>query len=118
MGGNFLGARKPTGITVHALSDQIFAAFGTELVTLDRTGANIGGDKIVACKIEVGSFRFKVGAGDSDDEMAPVATPGDHVDGIQSVQFAVADGIFYLYRNNVMSVQGEGASDIMTYWFV
>lgn len=119
MGGDFLGARKPhdTGVPIHALSDQIFAAFGTELISLDRTGAEIGADKIMACKIEVGSFRFKVGFGDSDDDFAAPAET-DVTAGNQSVQFAVADGIFYLSRNNIMSFQGEGASDIMTYWFL
>lgn len=110
------GARIPDDFKIihHALDSQIFHIFGTELVTLQRSD---GEARRMACKVEVGTFRFQAGVGDTDDNLAaPSAT--DVINGTGSVQFVVADGIFYLSRNNIMSIQGEGGSDILTFWFL
>ena len=114
--GELDGARPPHdgAIVVHALDSQIFQAFGTELVTLERAE---GARRRIACKVEVGAFRFKVGFGDTDDVLA-VATVPDHEVGDGSVAFVVADGIFYLSRPNIMTFQGVGGSDVMSYWFI
>ncbi len=113
---SFEGARTPddTKVPVHAIDSQIFHMFGTELVTLQRAD---GAARTMVCKVEVGSFRVQVGVGDTDDNLdAPAAT--EVVNGTGSVQFVVTDGIFYLSRANLMSFQGEVASDIFTYWFI
>lgn len=114
--GDFNGARKPddTKVPVHALNDQIYSIFGQELVVLNKAE---GGARTMVLKVEVGSFRFLVGAGDTDDNMA-APSETDVVAGGQSMQFVVADGIQYLSRPNQLAIQGEGGSDILTYWFI
>ena len=116
--GEFLGARPPSAenaVRVTALDSQLFHAFGTELVTLQKTGLIARG--IIACKVEVGAFRFRAGLIDSADNLTvPVAA--DHIVGDGSVLFAIADGVFYLSRPEFLVIQGTGASDILTYWFL
>jgi len=117
MTGNFRGARAPTGesaISVTALTDQLFHAFGQELIQLQRTNDD---DRIIAVKVEVGSFRVKVGVGDTDDDLA-APTESDVVAGAGSLQLIPGDGILYFSRNEHMSLQGEGASDICTFWYL
>ncbi len=115
----FQGARTPENaneVTVHALDSQIFSAFATELVNLAK-GTGIGTPSIMACKVEVGTFRFKLGPGDTDDDLA-IPTTEDHTDGSGSVAFVPADGIFYLSRPQILTFQGTGGSDVMSYWFI
>jgi len=117
MPGNFRGARTPSGehaIPITAISDQLFHAFGQELIQLQRT---VDADRIIAMKVEVGSFRIKVDIGDTDDDLAaPGAT--DVTAGAGSLQIIPSDGIVYFSRNEHMSIQGEGASDILTFWYL
>lgn len=114
--GDYKGARPAEhgAVPVHALNDQIYSIFGAELVVLSKAESDA---RLMAIKVEVGSFRFKVGIGDTDDNMA-APTETDVVNGLQSMQFVVADGIQYLSRNSEMTIQGESGSDILTYWFV
>lgn len=113
---SFEGARIPDDfkVPVHAIDSQIFHMFGVELITLARVTDE---PRTMVCKVETGSFRIKIGVGDTDDALA-APTETDVENGGGSVQFVVTDGIFYLSRANVMSFQGEGASDILTFWFI
>jgi hypothetical protein len=113
--GNFRGARPPLGqgVPVTAIDDQIYAAFGTELVTLTAPS----GRGTIAMKVETGTFRLKNGAGDTDDDLAaPTAT--DVSAGNQSLQLKTTDGIVYMSMPDVLTVQGEAGSDILTFWFL
>ncbi len=117
--GNFRGARPPLGdrgVPVHAIDDQIYSIFGVELVVLNHV-VGVDSRKVIALKVEVGSFRIKVGVGDTDDDLA-VPTETDVASGNQSIQIIPGDGILYFSRNDNMSIQGEGASDILTYWLL
>lgn len=114
--GDFNSARPPddTKVPVHALTDQIYSIFGQEQVVLSKAA---GQGRTMVFKVEVGTFRFKVGTGDTANDMA-APTETDVTAGAQSVQFAVADGLQYLSRPDELTIQGEGASDILTYWFI
>lgn len=111
--GSFVDARpEAENHPVIVLEDTLRSAFGQELVTLQKPADR----RKIAFKVETGSFRMKPGVGDTDDSLA-APTAADHI-GLSSIAFTTTDGVVVMQMPSVLTIQGVGASDILTYWFL